>query len=180
MTECYVYCYIQYIVHLVLYVSVIVVLSGMLAATAGASQVKATPSGQDWLSAMCGVASVENGLEVRDSRGNIIRNPWAKEELSDLFYARLTELLLALEIRSVEQGQAILHRFTGFAVRMIGRPVKTAADTVFSALLPSVRKLFSGKITSRTVPHDAVPVLIISSFAVLLLSRKLSSVILRL
>lgn len=173
------YCYIQYKVYSVFYCLSIILLTGLI--LFGNNKAYAsTASPGEFIFSLCNASNIDEGLEVRDEQGRIVRKESGTKQLRDLFLSHLVILLYRTDIHSIAESQASLQRLSNFADLMIGLPVKSVKIFTFAILLPTIKKYFFTATHSYQLPNPKIPILIFPAFFLLVLSRKLSTVTLRL
>ncbi|MFH1380095.1 MAG: hypothetical protein ABII23_07440 [bacterium] len=173
-----IYWYIQYKLYLVFYVMGISLYACVLVA-GNIQKSNAASVEHNWIYSMCDAVTVDDDLEVRDAQGRIVQQSSAQTSLRDLFVTHLAELLYQADIHSIALSQASLKKTLSLAERMIALPFNAVQTFVFTAIVPSIKKFYRTAGYSRRLISPEIPILIFPGFVLFILSRRLSSVILR-
>ena len=169
-----IYCYIQYKLNSVFYFILISFCACMLVA-GNAGKTLAAPAEHTWIYSLCDAVSIDEGLEVRDAQGRVVHQESANNELQDLFLSRLITLLYHSDIHTIALSKSSLEKTLAWAKHMFALPINAVKIFVFTALVPSIRKLLKISICSFRLINPQIPILIFPGFILLILSRKLST-----
>ncbi|MBD3271262.1 MAG: hypothetical protein GF384_01830 [Elusimicrobia bacterium] len=169
--------YIQRMMDPVFYVFVLLLAAGIL--SIGNRPVCDEPE-NGYVFTLCESASFDDDIEVRDAHGRVVHSPVHHRALIRLFASSLFTLAFLSDINTtVQTNKPLLHPFY-YGKYMISVPVKAVQWLMVNAIMPSLRKLLVCIRSTFIIPVVTILSALCEGFVILMHSRNLSSIYLRL